>query len=127
MRTGVSLSLFAFGAILAIAVHVDTSVINLNLIGLILMLVAVIGFALSPAVRSVTRRTSITEPTADGGTVETVETTEEDNVEAFNGPVVPARNVVPTGPAGPTGSRSEAANRMAAKAWSDITLTDQQS
>lgn len=124
MKTGVSLSLFAFGAILAIAVHVDTSVINLNVIGLILMLVAVIGFALSPAV-SIQRRISITQPTADGGTVETVETSEEETVEALNRPNAPVGNATATGPR--TGSRTEAANRMAAKAWSDITLTDQQS
>ena len=125
MKTGVSLSLFAFGAILAIAVHVDTSVINLNLIGLILMLVAVIGFALSPAV-SIQRRISITQPTADGGTMETVETSEEETVEALNRPNAPVGNATTTGSR--TGSRTEAANRMAAKAWSDITLDrDQQS
>jgi hypothetical protein len=118
MKTGASLSLFAVGAILAIAVHVDTSVINLNLIGLILMLVAVIGFAMSPAVRSIKRRTTITEPTADGGTVETVETSEED-VEALSRPTEPVRNATTPG------SRTEESNRMAAKAWSDITLTDQ--
>ena len=83
MRTGVSLTLFTIGAVLGLAVHVDTSVININLIGLILMLVAVIGFALSPAALSIQRRTTIKRPTADGGSIETTETSEQESGETF--------------------------------------------
>jgi hypothetical protein len=86
MRIGASLALFTVGAILGLAVHVDNSVINVNLIGLILMLVAIVGFALSPAARSIERRTTITKPSDGAGTTEVQETIEEADEQTVDHP-----------------------------------------
>jgi hypothetical protein len=47
MGVGVSLILIAFGAVLAWAVDVSTSGINLNTVGYILLIVGIIGLLLS--------------------------------------------------------------------------------
>ncbi|MBK5228332.1 MAG: hypothetical protein JJE05_07480 [Actinobacteria bacterium] len=47
MRIGVSLFLLAAGAILTWAVEVDASGININTVGVILMVVGAVGFFLS--------------------------------------------------------------------------------
>lgn len=47
MGIGVSLFLFAVGAILTFAVEVTTSGLNINTVGIILMIVGGIGFFLS--------------------------------------------------------------------------------
>jgi phosphate/sulfate permease len=93
MRIGASLALFTVGAILGLAVHVDNSVINVNLIGLILMLVAIVGFALSPAALSIQRRiTTTTAKPSDGtGTTEVQETVEEEDGPAIDHPKWAAR------------------------------------
>jgi len=44
---GVSLFLFALGAVLAWAIEVEAEGINLNLVGVILMIVGAVGFVLS--------------------------------------------------------------------------------
>jgi hypothetical protein len=57
------------------------------------MLVAVIGFALSPAALSIQRRTTITQPTDNENTTETVETTERETVETVDHPAWARRAV----------------------------------
>ncbi len=47
MGIGVSLFLFALGAVLAWAIEVEAEGINLNLVGVILMIVGAVGFVLS--------------------------------------------------------------------------------
>jgi hypothetical protein len=94
MRIGASLTLFTVGAILGLAVHVDTSVINVNLIGLILMLVAIVGFALSPAARSIQRRTMVTVPGSSAGTTEAQEADENADGQAVDHPKWASRTVV---------------------------------
>lgn len=47
MSIGVSLFLFAAGAVLTWAVEVDASGININTVGVILMVVGAVGFLLS--------------------------------------------------------------------------------
>lgn len=47
MGIGVSIFLFALGAILTWAVEVDTSGIDLDMVGIILMIVGAIGFVAS--------------------------------------------------------------------------------
>lgn len=47
MGTGVSLILIAVGAVLAWAVNVTTSGFNVNTVGYILLVVGIVGFALS--------------------------------------------------------------------------------
>ena len=49
MGTGVSLILIAVGAVLAWAVNVTTSGINVHIVGVILLVVGVVGFVLSLA------------------------------------------------------------------------------
>jgi hypothetical protein len=93
MRIGASLTLFTVGAILGLAVHVDTSVINVNLIGLILMLVAIVGFALSPAARSIQRRTTVTVPGDDAGRTAGQETVEEPDGQPVAHPKWASRTV----------------------------------
>jgi hypothetical protein len=46
MKTGTGLAVIAIGAILAFAVTANTSVINLNIAGWVLMIVGVIGLAI---------------------------------------------------------------------------------
>jgi hypothetical protein len=71
---------------LALAVHVDSAALNVNLIGLILMFVALIGFLLSPTALSIQRREVITQPTRSGPEVATVETKKEETYETLNRP-----------------------------------------
>ncbi len=47
MGIGVSLFLFAVGAVLTFAVEVSTSGLNINTVGIILMIVGAVGFLLS--------------------------------------------------------------------------------
>lgn len=47
MGIGVSLFLFAVGAVLTWAIEVEAQGINLNLVGVILMIVGAVGFVLS--------------------------------------------------------------------------------
>lgn len=47
MGIGVSLFLFALGAVLAWAIEVEAEGINLELVGVILMIVGAVGFVLS--------------------------------------------------------------------------------
>lgn len=47
MGIGVSLFLFAVGAVLTFAVEVTTSGLNINTVGIILMIVGAVGFLLS--------------------------------------------------------------------------------
>ncbi|HEY0934141.1 MAG TPA: DUF6458 family protein [Trebonia sp.] len=46
MKTGAGLALIAVGAILAFAINANTSAINLNIVGWVLMIVGVIGLLL---------------------------------------------------------------------------------
>jgi hypothetical protein len=59
MRIGGSLFLIAVGAILAFAVHADTKGVNLNIVGLILMIVGGIGLALTLQWVTSRRRTDV--------------------------------------------------------------------
>ena len=47
MGIGVSIFLFAIGAVLAFAVNVDTSGLDLDMVGVILMIVGAVGLVLS--------------------------------------------------------------------------------
>lgn len=47
MGIGVSIFLFAIGAILTWAVNVETSGVDLNVVGVILMIVGIVGFIAS--------------------------------------------------------------------------------
>jgi hypothetical protein len=47
MGVAVSLVLFALGAVLTFAVHADTSGLNLTVVGVIIMFVSAVGFAVS--------------------------------------------------------------------------------
>jgi hypothetical protein len=112
MRIGASLALFAFGAILALAVHVDDSVININLIGLILMLVAVVGFAFSPAALSIQRRTTVTKAADDGGPAEVQETVEQENTQTVDHPKWVSRTATTTPDTG-----TEPVAQRAGRSW----------
>jgi hypothetical protein len=57
MTLGVSLFLFAVGAILAWAVEFDTEAININVVGYVLMAVGFIGFIVSLFLWNSRRRT----------------------------------------------------------------------
>jgi hypothetical protein len=64
MTLGVSLFLFAVGAILAWAVDIDTEAIDLDVVGYVLMGVGVVGFIVSLFLWSSRRRTTTTTGTA---------------------------------------------------------------
>lgn len=59
MRIGGSLFLIAIGAILSFAVHASTKGVDLNVVGVILMLVGVAGLALSLMWMTSRRRTDV--------------------------------------------------------------------
>jgi hypothetical protein len=54
-----SLTFFTVGAILAFAVHADMPRVNLNIVGVIFMLVAVLGHVISPSWADTKRRMTV--------------------------------------------------------------------
>ncbi|WP_432575099.1 DUF6458 family protein [Kineococcus sp. SYSU DK005] len=65
MRLGTSSFLLALGAILAFAVHVDVSGLDLTVVGWILMAVGALGLVLEFALFQPRRRASTTVTTTD--------------------------------------------------------------
>jgi hypothetical protein len=65
MAIAVSLFLFAIGAVLTFATDVSVSGLDLNVVGVVLMLVGIIGFVLTLVVWRPRRRLVRTAPPAD--------------------------------------------------------------
>jgi hypothetical protein len=59
MRVGASLVLIAIGAILKFAVTKQVSGINLNTVGVVLMIVGIVGLALTLILMNTRRRTDV--------------------------------------------------------------------
>lgn len=68
MRIGASLLLIAIGAILKFAVNTHVNGVDLNAVGIILMIVGVVGLLITLALMTVRRRTDVVHR-ANGTTV----------------------------------------------------------
>ncbi|MEP6600005.1 MAG: DUF6458 family protein [Actinomycetota bacterium] len=73
MRIGASLVLIAIGAILKFAVTKEVSGINLQTVGVVLMIIGIIGLLISAALLSVRRRTDVIHRGRDVSYVEPVD------------------------------------------------------
>jgi Domain of unknown function (DUF6458) len=82
MRIGGSLFLIALGAIMTFAIHKHVSGVDLNAIGVILMIVGAVGLVISLVWMSTRRRTDVIRRGPDGA-VGTTYLTPHDTVDPY--------------------------------------------
>ena len=101
MRTGTALTLLAIGAMLAFAVTTNTSVFNLHIAGVVLMLTGIAALLLPTRSRAWLNRRLVRRRirrSRNGTVVETQETTYPPYVVTTNPRIEPAEPDLPTGP-----------------------------
>jgi len=101
MRTGTGLTLLAIGAILTFAVTTNTSVFNLHIAGVVLMLTGLAALLLPARSRAWLNRRLVqrrTRRSRNGTLVETQETTYPPYVVATNPAIAAGEPDLPSGP-----------------------------